>query len=306
MTEPVDVEYEEIARYGETLPAVREVGVANLFGAADPVAVIEQAERVASAVAAVIEAKGLFKQIGPKKHVLVEGWTLLGSMLGVFPVTEWTRPIKDSHGKDGWEARVVAVTRAGETVGTRESMCSRSETRWAKADDYAIRSMAQTRAVSGALSSPLRFIMELAGYAGTPEAEMHTAGIPDVRQDAPSTPVPKSWAELQLAFANLSVDEVWLEQAAEVAKKLGGPFQRFQSAYLRLLEHDPWPGLDSLSPPRSVLREVFASVLDGEVLEGPVWRIGWDETAESCPDRPAPPGADVEVLADETIMGPPA
>jgi hypothetical protein len=115
----------------------------------------------------VIREKKLIARIRQNEHVLVEGWTLLGSMLGVFPVLVWTRKLDD-----GWEARVEARTRAGEVVGAAESECLRSEARWAKAEDYAIRSMAATRATSKALRQPLGFVMTMAGFDATPVEEM--------------------------------------------------------------------------------------------------------------------------------------
>jgi hypothetical protein len=88
-------------------------------------------------------------------------------MLGVFPVCVWTRQMED-----GWEARVEARTRAGEIVGAAEAECLRSEKTWANRDDYALRSMAQTRATSKALRQPLGFVMQLAGFNPTPAEEM--------------------------------------------------------------------------------------------------------------------------------------
>jgi hypothetical protein len=73
---------------------------------------------------------------------------------------------------DGWEARVEARTRAGEIVGAAEAECLRSENTWANRDDYALRSMAQTRATSKALRQPLGFVMQLAGFNPTPAEEM--------------------------------------------------------------------------------------------------------------------------------------
>jgi hypothetical protein len=140
---------------------------ANLFGTSDPVAVVEQSSKIASALADVIRSKQLSKRIGQKDHVLVEGWCLLGSMLGVFPVVEWTRPVEG-----GWEARVEARTLNGQVVGAAEAECLRSENTWKTRDDYALRSMAQTRAVSKALRGPLGFIVQLAGYNATPAEEM--------------------------------------------------------------------------------------------------------------------------------------
>ena len=112
-------------------------------------------------------------RIGNSDHVRVEGWTMLGSLLGVFPFLEWTKPIMDDQGNGfGWEARVVARTRAGELVGAAEAMCTRAESNWAKRDDHALRSMAQTRATSKALRQPLGFVITLAGFDPTPAEEM--------------------------------------------------------------------------------------------------------------------------------------
>lgn len=70
-----------------------------------------------------------------------------------------------------WEAKVVAV-RNGVVVGEAESMCTRSEESWRESDDFAIRSMAQTRATSRAIAAAARWIVTLAGFAGTPAEEM--------------------------------------------------------------------------------------------------------------------------------------
>lgn len=140
---------------------------ANLFGTSDPVAVVEQSSKIASALADVLKKKGLAKKISGREFVLVEGWTLLGTMLGVFPVVQWTRKLED-----GWEARVEARTLSGQVVGAAEAECLRSERNWGKRDDYALRSMAQTRAVSKALRGPLGFIVQLAGFSPTPAEEM--------------------------------------------------------------------------------------------------------------------------------------
>lgn len=139
----------------------------TLFHTDNPVAVIPAAQAVAAPLAALIEQQQLFTLIGGKKHVRIEGWTLLGSMLGVFPVTEWTRELED-----GWEARVEARTRAGEVVGAAEAECRRTEANWKDRDSYALRSMAQTRAASKALRLPLGFIMQLGGFEATPAEEM--------------------------------------------------------------------------------------------------------------------------------------
>lgn len=159
----------------------------TLFGTSDPGAVITQATAVSQALMRVVRDRKLSVTMttGGKssEYLLVEAWTLMGSMVGVFPVVQWTKPVLDANDKTlGWEARVEAKTRDGSIVGAAESMCTRDEltkkrdgttfARWGAADEHALRSMAQTRATSKALATALRFIAVLAGYAGTPAEEM--------------------------------------------------------------------------------------------------------------------------------------
>lgn len=137
-------------------------------------------------------------------HVNVEGWQTLATFLGIAPVPVWTRKVMDPvtgtpelvsydviekafyPKKDGggvksektytvegysWEAR-VEIFKDGVLVGAGESMCSRTEKKWKESDDFAVRSMAQTRAMSRAIGSAARWIVTLAGYSGTPAEEM--------------------------------------------------------------------------------------------------------------------------------------
>lgn len=189
----------------------------TLFGTDDPVAVVERASTIASALADVITKRKLYTQIGTKKHVQVEGWTLLGSMLGVFAEVEWSRPLDDNA---GWESRAVARTLAGRTVGAAESMCSRSEGKWKHSDDYAVRSMAQTRAVSKALRLPLGFIMQLAGYSATPAEEVDDQPERGARpsRDVGPVPAPAPYRrhELALLLAEKGMDHTGAEQYADL------------------------------------------------------------------------------------------
>jgi hypothetical protein len=87
-------------------------------------------------------------------------------------------------------------------------MCTRSEGKWRTAGDYAIRSMAQTRAVSKALRLPLGFIMQLAGYSATPAEEIAADEQPEPgertgreasRSAAATTPAPAQYRRAELA-----------------------------------------------------------------------------------------------------------
>lgn len=138
-----------------------------LFGTTEPTEIVSKARDVANALKDVLKQQGLITNIQGKEYVQVGGWTLLGSMLGVFPVMEWCRKLDN-----GWEARVEAKTLSGAVVGAAEAECTRDEKMWANRDDYALRSMAQTRATSKALRMPLGFVVTLAGFNATPAEEM--------------------------------------------------------------------------------------------------------------------------------------
>jgi hypothetical protein len=162
---------------GELVPDIcQPPATPGLFGTDNPGLVIAKATEISDELARVLRDRHLCVSISGKEHVRVEGWTLLGSMFGVFPVTVWSRRFED-----GWEARVEARTLAGAVVGAAESECLRGERRWAKADDYAIRSMAATRATSKALRQPLGFVMQLAGFEATPAEEIPAEASYDPR-----------------------------------------------------------------------------------------------------------------------------
>ena len=151
--EVVDVESVELVPLEAAPPA-------NLFGP-DPERALKRMAELATPLADVIEQKRLYATISGRRHITAEGWTTLGGMLGVVPVVCWTRPNETG---DGYVARVEARTLDGRVVGAAESECSRAERAWSRRDPFAIRSMAQTRAIGRALRAPLGQIVVLAGY----------------------------------------------------------------------------------------------------------------------------------------------
>jgi hypothetical protein len=205
-----------------TAPQSNDLAPAMLQGRT-PSEMVSEASEYAKALYDVIERMGLFTDIRGKKYVRVEGWTLLGSMMKVYPVTVWTRRIEASEGTAaGWEARVEARTISGAVVGAAEASCLYSEALWSKRDDYALRSMAQTRATAKSLRMPLGFIVALAGYEATPAEEMprddKAAGDSVAPQAKPDHPPAK-----QEKPAAPTKDEVLDSQKALIAmmKQLG-------------------------------------------------------------------------------------
>jgi hypothetical protein len=241
----------ELAERGpETIDAEIEAPTPTpltLFGSNDPELVIAQAAKVARALEKVIRAQKLYVSIRGKDYVKVEGWTLLGTMLGVFPYLVWSRELED-----GWEARCEARTLDGRIVGAAESMCTRSEARWRSVDAYAVRSMAETRTTGKALRQPLGFVMHLAGFEETPADEIPQD---DSRARTKPQPIPPEFQptdeqkeRIRELFARLQEadpDVDWGERARQLAGCPRSHLTRaIMGSVIRMLETELAQGTD--------------------------------------------------------------
>jgi hypothetical protein len=165
----------EIYEPDEEVVEHRSQGALGLFDTNDPKRVMEKATEIADILKDVLVQRKLISKIGPKEYIQVEGWTALGALLGLSAITEWSRPLQAPDGAVlGWEAAVEVVNGRGVTVGRAEAQVMRTERNWARRDEYALRSMAQTRAMGKAFRMPLGWIAVLAGYEATPAEEMPT------------------------------------------------------------------------------------------------------------------------------------
>ena len=91
----------------------------------------------------------------------------------------------------GFKAKFTA-TKNGMPVGWGEGRCTRGEASKVGQEDFALSSMAQTRAQSRALGAPLKFVVKLAGYETTPAEELDGAvpgsSAPAAADGAPAPP----------------------------------------------------------------------------------------------------------------------
>jgi len=109
--------------------------------------------------------------INGKQYLEFGDWQTLSRFFGATVGTEWTRPIERNEAIVGYEARAI-VWQHGQIISSAEASCLRDEKNWAKRDEFALKSMAQTRAGAKALRSAFGWVAELAGYSGTPAEEM--------------------------------------------------------------------------------------------------------------------------------------
>ena len=154
-----------------------------------PDQLIGQATHIASVLKSVITSRGLSQRIQGKEHVKIEGWSTLGSLLGITPREVDVRELKDGS----YEATVELFNwKSNQVVGRASALCGKEERRWSKADRYAVRSMAITRATGKAYRLCFSWIITLAGYEPCPAEEMPPT-IPQAPQNRyQKTPPPPS------------------------------------------------------------------------------------------------------------------
>lgn len=118
--------------------------------------------------------KGLNKKQPDAEYVTVEGWEVLGTFLGIVPVTTIIGEIKSEQGVVvGYRARATLyqdpIIENDEIVGG--TVIARAEAEADKSgfqkDKFAIASMAQTRALGKAYRMGLSWIMKMAGFEPT-------------------------------------------------------------------------------------------------------------------------------------------
>jgi len=150
----------------------------------DPERAYKEAQRLVSVVANRCTGPGYLVNIKGKQYPKIEWWTSVSASLGLFPRVLFSKRL-DREGEIAYEAK-VEVHRNGQIVASGEAMCSNLEDRWRSADEYAIKSMAITRASGKAYRIPLSFLAVMAGLEVTPAEEMpaNTISIPLSRSDS--------------------------------------------------------------------------------------------------------------------------
>ena len=157
-----------------------------------------------------IKENKLYQNIQGKEFVNVEGWQYAGSRLGIFPVVEHVINFSNET-EMKYEAKVTLLNvRSGQTVGAGFAICSNKENGKKYYQEFAIASMAQTRAIGKAYRNILAWIIRAAGYEPTPAEEMDYTAAPEVKVVA--QPVPK--AEKAAKVAAVAPAEVTMKASS--------------------------------------------------------------------------------------------
>jgi hypothetical protein len=123
--------------------------------------------------------KGLNNQDKEAEYVTVEGWEVLGTMLGIVPDTRIVEEMKNDKGRVvGFKARATLYQNpilddgkivGGTVLSTAEAYCTKDDF---QKKYFSMASMAQTRALGKAYRMALSWIMKMAGFESTYAEDM--------------------------------------------------------------------------------------------------------------------------------------
>jgi hypothetical protein len=131
---------------------------------------------LAKDLAKFIKENKLSTQVQGKEFVNVEGWQYAGSRLGIVPIVEHVINLSNDQ-EIKYQAKVTLFDlRHQTTVGAGFAICSNKESGKKFYQEFAIASMAQTRAIGKAYRNILAWIIRAAGYEPTPAEEMEYSG----------------------------------------------------------------------------------------------------------------------------------
>ena len=135
---------------------------------------INQMAGMATLLKGHIIKQGLFTNISGKNYAHVDGWAYAGGLMGIFPkVIKVENLSVDKEIK--WKADVELIrVKDDKIVGFGTAICSNVEGKKKGFDEYAVLSMAQTRAIGKAYRNLVGWVMQLAGMESTPAEEMPT------------------------------------------------------------------------------------------------------------------------------------
>jgi hypothetical protein len=180
---------------------------------------------LAKDLAKFIKENRLSTQVQGKEFVNVEGWQYAGSRLGIVPIVEHVINVSSDH-ELKYQAKVTLFDmRSQHTVGAGFAVCSNKESGKKFYQEFAIASMAQTRAIGKAYRNILAWIIRAAGYEPTPAEEMEYAGnVP-----APTAaPVPAETVPMSVSAGGLEPDTPVVVKYATASQK---------EEIIRLLNH---------------------------------------------------------------------
>lgn len=170
----------------------------------------------------IVENK-LYTSIKGKNYVNVEGWQIAGAFTGIMPVVKSVENISDDKTiKYRAEVELININ-TDKIIGYGVAICSNKESGKGNFEEYAIASMAQTRATGKAYRLSIGWFLKMAGYETTPaeEAEIIEETIKaKVEKNLDQDILAKYEAELKAATNLTELQNAFIKIPAEYKAEL--------------------------------------------------------------------------------------
>lgn len=141
---------------------------------------LERAKKIGKELAEFVKTNNLSTNIAGKQFIMVEGWQFVGTQMSLTDVVvscEEVAPFGETVKEIKYRAVVEIVNQQGTVVSRGFAWCSNKEPAKKSFDEYAIASMAQTRAIGKAYRNILSWVVKMAGYEATPAEEIDRVGM---------------------------------------------------------------------------------------------------------------------------------
>ena len=164
----------------------------------------------------------LFTEIRERAYVHVEGWEFAGLATGISPMIRLVEDLSDEK-EIKYKCQVDLVNREDRVVGFGMAICSNKEKSKAGFDEYAIASMAQTRAIGKAYRNKLAFLMKMAGYEPTPAEEItvDAVKVSDLSKEELDKPATTNQKEAILNLMKKSGKDIKIEENLTKGEAIG-------------------------------------------------------------------------------------
>lgn len=136
----------------------------------------QRAKKLGQELSNFLKSNNLLIEIAGKNYVPVEGWQFVGMQLGLTEVVTECNPVApfEDSTEIKYKAVVEVINQHGTVISRGFAWCSNKESKKKGFEEYAIASMAQTRAVGKAYRNILAWIVKMAGYESTPAEEINS------------------------------------------------------------------------------------------------------------------------------------
>ena len=167
---------------------------------------------LAGTIKKLIVEKKLFTPMQGKNYINVEGWQLAGALTGIYPRVEKVERLPSQSGIC-YRAEVSLFKLSdGSNMGNGVAICSNTEPGKRNFAEYAVASMAQTRAIGKAYRLALGWLLKLAGYETTPAEEMTGVQTAEQKKPAQEAPTPLERKTLTMWLEQIGKTEAEIEE----------------------------------------------------------------------------------------------